>query len=78
MYVYIVTVQHQDYTWEKISQEGYSTLKLAQQFIENRSDNPQKIDDFRYQSERNIYRIYEIRVFGLNKGGMLRDDLSIV
>ena len=62
MHVYIVTVQPYNFNWEKISQEGYSTLKLAQEFIESRSDHPQKIDDFRYQSERNIYRIYEISV----------------
>ena len=61
-YVYVVTCQKIDFTWEKISQEGYSNLKDAQKFIEGRGDSPEKLDDFRYQSEKNIYRIYEIRV----------------
>ena len=61
-YVYVVTVQPITYTWEKLSQEGYSTLKDAQKFIENRADKPVKYDDFRYQGTTNVYRIYEISV----------------
>ena len=61
-YVYIVTAQHHDYTWEKISQECYSTLTGAQKFIETRSDKPTKIDEFRYQGTSNVYRIYELQV----------------
>ena len=62
-YVYIVTAQHDGFMWEKISQEGYSTLKGAQLFIENRGDQPEKIDDFKYQgSNKIIYRIYEIQI----------------
>lgn len=60
--VYIVTVQNGDFLWEKISQEGYSSLSKAQEFIESRSDNPKKLDDFIYQSLNKVYRIYEISV----------------
>ena len=61
-YVYSVTVQRIDFMWEKLSLECYLTLKSAQNFIEGRSDNPQKLDDFRYQSATNVYRIYELQV----------------
>lgn len=60
--VYIVTVQHANYIWEKVSQEGYDSLIKAQKFIESRSDKPEKFTDFNYKSDSNIYRIYEISV----------------
>lgn len=61
-YIYVVTSQRVGFTWEKISQEGYSTLNRAQKFIEDRADNPIKLDDFRYQSKIHSYRIYEISI----------------
>lgn len=61
-YVYVVTVQPITYTWEKVSQECYSTLDNAQKFIESRADKPVKFDDFRYQGTTNVYRIYELQV----------------
>ena len=61
-YIYIVAVQPNSYIWEKVSQEGYDTLQKAQAFIESRSDNPIKFDDFKYQGTTNTYRIYEINV----------------
>lgn len=61
--IYIVTAQHNSHIWEKISQEGYKTLKEAQDFIKNRSDKPiKKCGDFIYKSSETVYRIYEIQV----------------
>ena len=61
-YIYVVTVQPITYTWEKVSQECYFTLRGAHDFIESRSDRPIKYDDFRYQGTTNVYRIYELQV----------------
>lgn len=60
--VYIVTVQPNSYTWEKLSQEGYESLSKAQKFIESRSDNPKQFGDFKYQGSLNTYRIYEVSI----------------
>lgn len=61
-YVYIVAVQPIVYIWEKVSQEGYDSLKKAQNFVESRSDNPVKSTEFLYQGTTNVYRIYEISI----------------
>ena len=47
MVAYIIVVNPADGP-SKVSQEGYGTLEAAQRFIESRSGNPQKINNFRY------------------------------
>ena len=63
-YIYIVAVKPKTQLWEKISQEGYRTLKDAQDFILSRSNKPRSLTEFTFESERNYYRIYEIQVVG--------------
>lgn len=48
----------------RISQEGYESLKAAQSFIENRTDEPTQISPYWYRSDESQtdYRIYEVRI----------------
>lgn len=58
-HVYIVMVQA-EYSLPKVSQEAYSTLIGAQNFIEHRGDVPKKLTDFHYKSNRYEYIIHEL------------------
>lgn len=58
-HIYIVVVQA-EYSLPKVSQEAYSTLIGAQNFIEHRGDRPRKLTDFQYESDRCEYNIYEL------------------
>lgn len=58
-HVYIVVIQA-EYSLPKVSQEAYSTLIGAQNFIEHRGDAPRKLTDFQYESDRYEYNIYEL------------------
>lgn len=69
MYIYIVTVRFKNNDFS-VSSEGYLSLKDAQKFIDNRSDNPNKVSDFLYQSNENIYYINEIHISGVNRGSI--------
>ena len=46
----------------RISQECYTTLKDAQDFIEHRSDKPRKITEYHYKSAEREYKIYDLLV----------------
>jgi len=59
MHIYIVVIQA-EYSLPKVSQEAYSTLIGAQNFIEHRGDEPRKLTDFQYESDRYEYNIYEL------------------
>ena len=67
MYFYVVTVRFKNDNFS-VSSEGYLSLKDAQKFIESRSDSPNKVSDFLYQSKENIYYINEIHISGINRG----------
>lgn len=66
-YIYIISVifkKHNDKKEIGISSEGYLTLKEAQNFIETRSGNIEKINDFLYydKNNNNDYHIHEIQI----------------
>jgi len=46
----------------KVSQEGYTSLAKAQEFIKGRYGCPVKIDDFMFGCGNIVYRILEIEV----------------
>lgn len=58
-HIFVVTVRPY-YSIPKISQEAYSTLIGAQNFIVHRDDEPRKLTDFQYESDRYEYNIYEL------------------
>ena len=60
MRIYIIAVQFKDSQAEHISQNAYHNLENAQQFIESRSDKPERISPMRYESEDTIYKIYDV------------------
>lgn len=61
MHVYVI--QYDDvYFGSKISQEGYSSLKAAQKFIEGRSGNHTKVNEYRYESETYSYTIVDVQI----------------
>ena len=65
MRVYIIEHQTKDCCgWSgKISQEGYSTLEAAQNFIEKRPGNPQKSSSMWYDvSDTERYLIHDILI----------------
>ena len=45
-----------------VSQEGYKTIKDAQNFCSNRAGNPVKIDDFTFAGAVFMYEIKEITI----------------
>ncbi len=59
--IYAVTVQS-EYSLPKLSEECYTTLKEAQDFIETRSDKPEKITEYKYQSARTEYKIHTLQI----------------
>lgn len=46
----------------KPSQDGYKTLKEAQDFCAGRTDRPEKISDYKYSSDKYEYLIYDITI----------------
>lgn len=58
-HIYIIEV-HTEYAMPKVSQEAYTSLDKAQDFIEHRSDEPKKVSEFRYESNRHTYLIQEL------------------
>ena len=62
MKVYIVQVIPEA-SLGKVSQEGYSTLKKAQAFVESRSDRPQQASPYLYRTaDFTDYLIYEVNI----------------
>lgn len=59
--VYAVTVQG-EYSLPKLSGECYAKLEEAQSFVESRSDKPEKITDYKYQSDRTEYKIHILQI----------------
>ncbi len=47
-YIYIVVIQP-EYAMPTINSTAYSSLEKAQQYVERRSDMPERINDFRYK-----------------------------
>lgn len=70
MYIYIVTVITDKDTY--ISQEGYFSLKDAQEFIKSRSDKPDEVTEFWFESDTQAYKIREIHISGVNRGGIFK------
>lgn len=58
--MYIVSVNTEEFKTLTISSEAYTSLTKAQKFIENRSDNPIKLTEFKYQGDSYNYCIYEL------------------
>lgn len=58
-HIYIIEV-HTEYAMPKVSNEAYDSLEKAQDFIERRSDAPEKVTEFRYESNRHVYLIQEL------------------
>lgn len=62
--VYVVEVVRPGFSG-RISQEGYFSLEGAQQFIEKRSDSPEKISNFKYQGRTgDVYCIHDVLIRG--------------
>lgn len=70
MYVYVITVIADKDTY--ISQEGYISLKDAQDFIKRRGDKPQEVTEFWFESDTHAYKIREIHISGVNRGGIFK------
>ena len=68
MYIYIITVITDKDTY--ISQEGYISLKDAQDFIKSRSDKPDEVTEFWFESDTHAYKIREIHISGVNRGSV--------
>ena len=68
MYIYIIMVITDKDT--SISQEGYISLKDAQDFIKSRSDKPDEITEFWFESDTHAYKIREIHISGVNRGSV--------
>ena len=66
MYIYVITVITDKDTY--ISQEGYISLKDAQDFIKGRGDKPQEVTEFWFESDTHAYKIREIHISGVNRG----------
>lgn len=60
MKFYIVNVIQNKET--HTSQEGYKTLKEAQNFVLSRNDCPEKISPYLYMNNLKTYKILEIEV----------------
>lgn len=54
----VMVIDH--YGNSKISEEAYNTYEKAVNFIENRSDHPQKVTNFMYKSANTTYQIHEL------------------
>ena len=61
-YVYVIQVNPKG-GQSRVSSEAYKTLGQAQAFIENRSDKPEKFSEFIYESEENLYLIFQLKIF---------------
>lgn len=68
MYIYIIEVITN--TSAHISQEGYISLKDAQNFIKGRGDKPQEVTEFWFESDAHTYKIKEIHISGVNRGSV--------
>ena len=55
--VYVVSVTDKIGKNCRISQDGYDTFEKARAFVQGRSDNPTKVDDFCYEGESYLYEI---------------------
>ena len=64
-YVYAIQVINKRATSDagRVSSEAYPTLSKAQTFIESRFDKPEKFTEYIYESEENIYLIYQLKIF---------------
>lgn len=62
MKVFVVTVKTLLTGYVAVSWEGYSTFEAAQAFIASRSDKPQTIAGWCYNSNEYEYRIHEIDI----------------
>ena len=70
MYIYIIEVIKNGLS--HISQEGYISLKAAQDFIRGRGDKPQEVTEFWFESDTHTYKIREIHISGVNRGGVFK------
>ena len=68
MYIYIIEVITN--TSVHVSQEGYFSLKDAQNFIKGRGDKPQEVTEFWFESDAHTYKIKEIHISGVNRGSV--------
>ena len=68
MYIYIIMVITDKDTY--ISQEGYISLKAAQDFIKSRGDKPNEVTEFWFESDTHAYKIREIHISGVNRGSV--------
>lgn len=68
MYIYIIEVIKDGSS--HISQEGYISLKAAQDFIKRRGDKPQEVTEFWFESDTHTYKIREIHISGVNRGSV--------
>lgn len=66
MYIYIVEVITNKNV--HVNQEGYLSLKDAQEFIKSRSDKPEEVTEFWFESDLHTYKIREIHISGVNRG----------
>lgn len=59
---YIISSTNKLSNSTKISQEGYSSLKKAQEFLEHRTGNPQKVTEWHFENRFYSYQILEISI----------------
>lgn len=59
MEIFVVVV-YPEASLGKVSQEAYKTLEEAQAFIESRSGNPRKRDEYTYKDEDYTYYCIEV------------------
>lgn len=62
MKVYVIMVTSKDSGVSKISQEGYTSLESAHNFIVNLSDIPEKVSNWGFIGDKYIYDIVDISI----------------
>ena len=62
MKVFIINVEHIKTSEVKTSQQGFTSLEAAKNFIKSRSDKPETINAYWYESREYIYRIEVITI----------------
>lgn len=59
MEVFVIAV-YPEASLGKVSQEAYKTLEEAQAFVESRSGNPKKLNEYTYKDEDDTHYCVEV------------------
>ena len=62
MKVYVINVESKITGTVKTSQQGFTSLVAAKNYIKSRSDNPATITAYIYEGEHYIYQVMEINI----------------